>query len=350
MFVRNCWYVAAWEHELTTQALHAMSIANVALVLYRTERGEVVALEDRCCHRSAPLSKGRIEEGSNVRCMYHGFKFAPDGRCIEIPGEARIPGAARVKAFPALARHGWVWVWMGDPERADQKLIPEAVGVSHPDYIMKPAHMDYAANYELINDNLTDFSHLSYVHAKSFGASDVWASHRPFVDRLDRGIRVTRWLPTSAAQDADGPAALQDSSNADTALYETYDFLAPGILLMYSAYFPIDQMPEDGRSAPTMEPLSAQFTSQAVTPMTNLTSRYFFTWGPRRKDPGSEELADQLMALGAMAFAEDKDMIEAQQKVLNGSPARQMATSADLGPQLMRKVLRDLAAAEAVDA
>src|SRR6185369_2986965 len=54
------------------------------VALSRTAAGEIVALEDRCCHRFAPLSMGRLE-GDELRCMYHGLKFASDGRCTEIP-------------------------------------------------------------------------------------------------------------------------------------------------------------------------------------------------------------------------------------------------------------------------
>lgn len=343
MFVRNCWYVATWSHELPVGTPVAVTIINTPLVLYRTVEDSVIALEDRCCHRTAPLSKGRVEDGRNIRCMYHGFKFGPDGKCIEIPGETRIPGSARVPSYPAVDRHGWIWVWMGNGRKADPALIPDAIGVGHPDFIMKPGNIDYAANYELINDNLTDFSHLSYVHAKSFGASEDWASTRPHIERLQRGIRVTRWMTTTQALRSDGPEALRGGDGGAQALYETYDYLAPGILLMYSAYYPASELPEDGRSKPHSEPLSVQFTSQAVTPMTDQTSRYFFTWGPRRADPGAEELADQLMGLGAMAFAEDREIIEAQQRIVNMGPARQILTTADTGPTLMRRVLRELA-------
>ena len=85
-FLMNCWYVAAWDHELIDGKLLARTILEQPVLLYKGESGRVVALDDRCCHRGAKLSKGRLE-GDCVRCMYHGLKFAPDGRCIQIPGQ-----------------------------------------------------------------------------------------------------------------------------------------------------------------------------------------------------------------------------------------------------------------------
>jgi vanillate O-demethylase monooxygenase subunit len=82
-YVRNAWYVAGWAMDLEESTPLAVSILGEPLVLYRSG-GVLAALEDRCVHRLAPLSLGRCE-ASNLRCMYHGLLFAPDGKVIEIP-------------------------------------------------------------------------------------------------------------------------------------------------------------------------------------------------------------------------------------------------------------------------
>lgn len=142
-------------------------------------------------------SLGRLE-GDDVRCLYHGLRFAPNGRCNEIPGlEQAIPDRACVRKFPVEERNSWVWVWMDNEARADTSLIPTSVGHGHPEYVVKSGYLDYDAYYMLINDNLTDLSHLSYVHAASFGADLQWSSVRPKIEALERGIRVSRWIPGS---------------------------------------------------------------------------------------------------------------------------------------------------------
>ena len=344
MYVRNCWYVAAWDHELKPGELISRTIINEPLAIYRAGAGEIVALEDRCCHRFAPLSKGRLE-GDDLRCMYHGLKFDRSGRCIEIPGQDMIPRTARVRAYPVLEKHSWIWVWMGDPAKADPALIPPAIGFDDPNWTLRSGHMDYEANYQLINDNLTDFTHLSYVHAKSFGATDAFAFSRPNVDRLERGLRIWRWM-TDDGFDNQAAKAHRRASGDN---WQTYDYLAPGILLMHTAVCPPGTADRFGRAPPDLsqvDVLADNFTSQAVTPMTDTTSRYFFNWGPRAGE-GSDALADAMLEVAHMAFNEDKVMIEAQQRVINLDPGRkEVLTSADVGPTQMRAVIRQLIKAE----
>ena len=88
-FLSDCWYVAAWDHELIDGRLLARTILDKPVVIYKGDSGRIVALDDRCCHRGALLSKGRVE-GDCLRCMYHGLKFDATGRCVQIPGQDNI--------------------------------------------------------------------------------------------------------------------------------------------------------------------------------------------------------------------------------------------------------------------
>ncbi len=347
-FIRNCWYVAAWDDEVVRGKLDTVTICGVPLLLYRADDGELVVLEDRCCHRMAPLSKGRIEDGCNLRCMYHGFKFDPSGRCIEIPGQEAIPEAARVRRYAAAIRYGWIWVWMGDAGLADQALLPKASFELADDLLYRRGHLDYDAHYELLNDNLTDFSHLSFVHAESFRSTEVWARTRPEVKPIDRGIRVSRWFSP------DAPALRSDSQSTERlqggaqpfAMYQTYDYLAPGVLLMYSSFHNPALMPRDRSSGFGIEPLSIRIDFQAVTPISARRTRYFFNAAVRAMD-GGEAVADRTLAVTKMAFAEDRDIIEGQQRILDSSPGTQLLTTCDVGPVQFRSVLRRLIDAEA---
>ena len=348
MFVRNCWYVAAWDHELAEGAIISRTLLNEPVALWRAPDGALIGMADRCPHRSAPLSLGRIE-GEEVRCMYHGLKFARSGACTEIPGQDMIPATARVKTYPVVERHSWIWVWMGDPARADPALIPPAVGMDDPDWVLRSGHLDYDANYLLINDNLTDFTHLTYVHANSFGAAEVFARTRPNVEILDRGVRIWRWVTSDPVRHGmDRPAHRPAVGDA----WQAYDFLAPGVLLMHSATCPEGTAERFGRGKPDLSQvdlLAENFTSQAVTPMTDKTSRYFFNWGPRKAE-GADAMADAMLKVALMAFGEDKTIIEAQQRVidLNGE-VKPVLTSADVGPMQFRAVLERLIKAEGAE-
>ncbi|HWW65382.1 MAG TPA: aromatic ring-hydroxylating dioxygenase subunit alpha [Sphingomonadaceae bacterium] len=341
-YVRNAWYVAAWSRDIAPETPFAITVLGEPIVLWRNGEGALAALEDRCVHRLAPLSLGRCE-GAKLRCMYHGLLFEPDGRVAEIPGQDLIPASARVKAYPVVDRHDWVWLWMGDPALADPALIPPAVGLSEPDWVLGHGQLDYAAEARLINDNLLDFSHLSYVHANSFGASETWARNRPTITPLPRGIRFERWITGEKGMRARGGETPVDAWSA-------YDFLIPGILLMSSASYPLGTAEACGFAKPGADvPInkgSLTFTSQAVTPMGEKTARYFFSWGPH-VDHGGAEMRDILMGIAGQAFHEDKVMIEAQQRVIDATPdPRIMPTSADKGVTLFNRLVEKLAREE----
>lgn len=345
MFVKNCWYVACWPTDLAVDRLLPMVIIGQPLVLYRRADGRPVALEDRCCHKQAKLSLGRLEEDC-VRCMYHGLKFDTAGKCIEIPGQDVIPPNAFVGTYPVVESGSWVWVWMGDPAQADPGLIPTTIALQDPSWDLRSGQMDYAANYELINDNLTDFSHLSFVHPASFGASATFAEERPTVTSIDRGIRVSRWLKGGQKENRNVASAVGRSADAPVT-YMSYDYVVPGILTMRSETFRLEDFPADGVSPPTGTPVMANTNCQAVTPMTADTSRYFFLTGPRA-NPNSTAGAERLLQIMKIAFEEDRAMIESQAANIKLAPGKNvMMTSADVGPVRFRSVIRSMIRAEA---
>lgn len=340
-YVRNTWYVAAWSRDLDDAKPYAMTVLGERLVLYRTEQGRAIALEDRCVHRLAPLSLGR-REGERLRCMYHGILFDPTGSVVDIPGQETIPAQARVRAYPVAERSGWVWVWMGDAQGADEALIPSYVGLGHPDYVLGHAHLDYAAEARLISDNLLDFSHVSYVHAQSFRLGAEFAQTHAKVTQLERGILYERWTENQTTN-----AASQDDTPADA--YLSYKYLLPGVLVMQVAAFAPGTARRMQHGAPDFSEAvrDTLISTQAVTPMDDKTSRYFFIQGIHRKF-GGESMRDAMVDVALRAFAEDKTMIEAQQRVINATAhPTVMATSHDRSVVFFNRLVERLAAAEA---
>src|SRR5260370_28299020 len=129
-FATNCWSVVAASGSVSSTAAFATMLAGKPIVLFRDNTGAVVALEDRCVHRHAPLSLGKVES-QGLRCRYHGLLFAPDGKCLHIPGQTFIPPNACVTTYPVLERHGWIWVWPGDPRPATETVPPTAIARDH---------------------------------------------------------------------------------------------------------------------------------------------------------------------------------------------------------------------------
>ena len=337
-FIRNVWYVAAWSNEIPAHGMLARTVTQVPLVFWRDDNGEVVALEDRCCHRAAPLSSGR-REGENIRCMYHGLLFDKTGQCVEIPSQDFIPPAARVRAYPVVERFKWVWVWMGNPEKADPSLIPDTHYLDDPHWRGTPGYIHYDANYLLIADNLLDFSHLSYVHATTLGGGAKYAGVRPKITRGDRSVRVERWLID------DEPAPFLKSikswpGNVDR--WNIYDVILPGVLLMDSGSAPTGTGAPEG----TRVDAAVFFGCQAVTPETTRSSHYFFQQS-HGFDLDNSAITEDLRRSVVAGFQEDKDIILAQQRILNLLPdAPMIAMRMDVALGSFRALIEKALAAE----
>jgi vanillate O-demethylase monooxygenase subunit len=320
-FLRNSWYVAGWSHHFNAGELVARTIVGERIVLYRTSSGAVTALEDRCCHRMAPLSRGRLE-GDDLRCMYHGIKFSADGRCLEIPAQDQIPPGLKVRTYPVVEKDRWIWVWMGEAARADISLIPTALNHDHPDYAMRTGEMGYEANYQLVHDNLLDLTHLGFVHENTLGATGdrLWGTVRPVVQPIERGVRVSRWF-----RGRKSPRYLgRPQEPSDT--WNSFDFVVPGVFLLRSCGYPVgsaNAFPDGPEASST--PAWIVLTSQAVTPCTERKTFYYYSACQLASHANDQAMAMQLQLFDT-AFAEDKSMIEAQQGVIDQSPGRSLTT------------------------
>ncbi len=193
MFLRNCWYAAAWNHEVG-EAPFARMLLNEPVVLYRKADGTPAALEDRCCHRSAPLSQGKVV-GDFIQCGYHGLEFDAAGACVRVPGQSTIPPGARIRGYRVVEKHQWIWIWMGDPATADETLIPDWWWMDHPDWktVKGDPPFNLECDYRLVTDNLLDLSHLSFVHATTIG-TDAVVKFPISTERFDDGVNMTRWI------------------------------------------------------------------------------------------------------------------------------------------------------------
>lgn len=312
MFLYNCWYAAAWDHEVETAGLLARRFLEKPVVIYRGESGRYVALDDRCCHRAAPLSLGRIE-GDCLRCMYHGMKYDADGACIEIPGQDRISSAHRVSSYPIEERGSLLWIWMGDPALADPEDIHDYAPLSDPNWqgLPTPAYLHYDANWMLIVDNLADFSHLAWVHTNTLGGSEEYAykTHSQPVDEVEGGFGFERWHRDAPPP----PYHARVSPEGDLAVdrCNTVKMLIPGIFFMETLFTPSGVDHDD----PDNDRVRRYRNCQYMTPETRSSSHFFWNY---LRDYGHEDASISESLQGALleGFMEDKVLIEAQQKLL----------------------------------
>lgn len=189
---REAWYAAALAEEVGPTPL-GRTILGLPLVLYRVPDGRAVALEDRCCHRAAPLSPGKLI-GATIECPYHGLRFAADGRCTHVPGQEEIPRRARVRAYPVVERYGLVWLWPGEADAADPARLPDWRWAEDEAWTSMSGYLPMGCHYMLAVDNLMDLSHIGYVHATTIGSAAD--GEDAIVDTLttDEAVTVRRWV------------------------------------------------------------------------------------------------------------------------------------------------------------
>lgn len=192
---RNQWYVAAWSSEVTREPMERW-ILNQPVAFYRTEAGEAVAVGGRCPHRHFPLGRSRVV-GDAIECGYHGITFDRHGSCVKIPTQVQIPNVCRIPSYPLVERWKWLWIWPGDPAKADESLIPDhhELGLLNDDFASSgDVYYPVPGNYFLMHDNLLDLSHLAYLH-KSTIASDGITAVAEVRDEGPGWLRSTRNMP-----------------------------------------------------------------------------------------------------------------------------------------------------------
>ncbi len=130
-------------------------------------KGQPAAVEDRCCHRSALLSKGWVENG-NLTCPYHGWAYAANGACVTLPQQAgkAIPKTVCVKSYHAQEKYGYVWVCLGEAKRE----IPDFPEAQDPAYRFFPCFYEVWDTSSLrVVENELDMAHFAVVHRGTFG-------------------------------------------------------------------------------------------------------------------------------------------------------------------------------------
>jgi phenylpropionate dioxygenase-like ring-hydroxylating dioxygenase large terminal subunit len=191
----NCWWVAATAAEVSRKPT-CRWLLEQRIVLFRTEDGTLAALEDRCAHRWAPLSQGKVI-GDAIACPYHGFRYNTRGSCTHVPMLPHVPGKLQVRSYPVHQQGSFVWIWMGDPAKADPTLLPDLRWFTDPDYLQLRGYMKLGCNYMLLQENVLDPTHVAYVHADV--QQEGWQGSHVDVKVTDRSV-------TSALTITDVPA------------------------------------------------------------------------------------------------------------------------------------------------
>jgi phenylpropionate dioxygenase-like ring-hydroxylating dioxygenase large terminal subunit len=326
--IRDDWYVVALASELG-RSLLKRRLLDRALVMFRTEAGVPVALEDRCPHRSFPLSSGTLENDTIV-CGYHGLRFDARGDCVQIPSQNTCPKGIGVRTYPLIERGPFVWGWFGDAS-ADPNAIPDTPWLESEKWVSSEGYLHLPGNYVSLHENLLDLTHLSYVHAKSFGTPDYAAA--PYETSLGEGrFKITRSVvPTKLPPVWAEPTGIRHDRAARIA---TSEFLSPGLHVVDVTFY--------DSALPASERVEYRIkTCHAPTPETKSSTHYFIV---HSRDFVLEDrlttvsMHERLFA----AFREDVEALSLLEDVLErpGDPYFEISIASDAPTVAMRRYLQ----------
>lgn len=162
------WYPVFLSTKLKPNEVKSSKLLGEPLVFFRDEHNEVICLQDRCPHRSAPLSLGSVCNG-RLACCYHGWEFGAKGECKKIPvlsAEDSIPKKAHASYKATTECYGLIWVWTGEPENADHNALPHAAFeyADNQAYYCYPFDTEVEIPHEYVIENLLDPAHLPFTH------------------------------------------------------------------------------------------------------------------------------------------------------------------------------------------
>jgi phenylpropionate dioxygenase-like ring-hydroxylating dioxygenase large terminal subunit len=284
--LRSAWHPVAESDDVTDGPL-AVTLLGRALVLWRSG-GSIVAAPDRCPHREAPLSIGRVTDGV-LACGYHGWSFGAAGACVSIPSSgatATIPPTAHLPCVEVRERYGLVWIRL---ESGDSDL-PEIPQESDPAFRRINSGMQrWAVSTPRMVDNFCDVSHFPWVHVGTFGEHQDPVVDRVELDDLDHG-----WFGYEYEVEVANPEAAESATGVADAV----------VRRRMSTGF---HLPFDVRSTIRYETGLEHVLLLCSTPVDDETSLFtFVVW--RNDDHGSDPEA--AIAFDRAIGAEDQRLLE----------------------------------------
>ena len=329
-FLMNCWYMGGWSGEVSETPM-SRRLLGVDVVFYRKANGTIAALRDRCPHRFAPFSKGKVI-GDTIQCPYHGLMFDSSGMCVSAPLQEDPPQRIRAQSFPVVEKDHIVWFWPGALEALDPALIPDFSYLSNPAYkhVFGLTHVN--AHYELETDNLMDLSHVDMLHPAFAGVLSLQSKYT--ASRKGNQVQ-SNWFSVNAPNPTSieyGPFPTR-GGKIDQWLEMRWD--PPGAMFLEVAVSRTGETREAGHSMPG---------AHILTPETETSTLYFWSGSLNADDPAP---LDQFRENFVNTFEfEDKPMIERVAVAMEGQTdllaMKPLLLRSDAGAIMARRVMAEL--------
>ena len=320
--LRQCWHPVARSSDVIDGRPMSVELCGERWCVVRLG-GRLAAFPDACPHRMAPLSAGEVV-GDTLRCVYHGFRFAADGTCVEIPAvDPALPIPTRAHCRPAAGiteSLGLIWLAPEEP------IVPLPQVPEHDDSAFVHCPLppsDWNASAGQMSDNFLDLGHLPFIHGGTFGETD---------DRIVSAYSLERDGWGFSARHRHVTKALADSSGAQDGYRvverENYFvFTPPHHVYLRITYFEEDVV------------LVISFCHQPV----NATTTRLYCTDYRNDIADDEDARAAAVAFQVAVAAEDQTMLERlHRKAVPLDPTAEYHSKADRITLEMRRVLADL--------
>lgn len=341
-YLRNTWYVAGMQDELLPGQLLARTYLDEPVVLFRNAAGEPQALVDRCPHRFAPLSAGKLcDSGNSLQCGYHGLQFNGKGACISNPhGDGKIPSAAVVRSYPIVEKFGLLWIWMGEVALADAATIPDMSCFDRKDNHVASSYLLIESNYTLETDNILDLSHIEFLHPGSLGSDAVKSALTEVKQEGDTVWSMRQTVNEIMPELLYHMTGMQPGTPVDRWIDVRWN--APANMLLFAG------ATETGR--PRSEGRASEFP-HLFTPQTKKSTHYWFAVCLNKLDwpDGAQRAPMTLQGITGPFTHEDKPMLEFQQARMGDADfwsLKPVLLPSDAPGVRARRVLDGLIAAE----
>jgi phenylpropionate dioxygenase-like ring-hydroxylating dioxygenase large terminal subunit len=344
--VRNQWYVAAYGREVGRE-LFSRTVCGESILFWRTDAGQVTAMSDRCVHRRFPLSESPSRlVGDTVVCGYHGFTYGADGVCVAVPGQTRIPRTARLKAYPVVEQDSLVWVFIGDPDRADSTQIARAPWLAMEGWTTVSGMEPLAARASLLVDNLMDLSHETYLHGGYIGTPEV--AETPITTEVDEEagiVHVSRHMDDAAC-----PPFYAKSTGIGGRItrWQDIEFTPPCLYKLHSRVAPVGVLPNEDGTDPDAFHVEVVY---AITPETETSTHDF--WAVARDFALDDEgVSDFLRQSNRTVVLQDVVALNVLEQVIAGEPDgyQELSINIDTGGLAARRLINRMAAQAHVQA
>ena len=167
------WYAVEYDDAVKKGEVKEITFWNLSIAVFRGEDGVLAAVQNRCPHRHLKLTHGAVDK-CQLRCAYHGWAFNRDGWLTDYSHDSFGKSLIKhqLRTYPVQVRYGLIWLFPGDPEKAEEQKVPEIPELSG-DNPWAGFTVDYTwkTHHSMVIDNICDFAH-AFLHRK----------YQPFVD------------------------------------------------------------------------------------------------------------------------------------------------------------------------